>query len=113
MEIKQPEMSKKEKELGNQVYRILMTNSTPITKEFICDSLGWKYNSSTERKVRMLLSYIGKVKPLISTSNQKGYYIARTKEDKQAVEHQWKEIDSRIKELEERRKPLIKFYEEN
>ena len=113
MEIKKPEMSKNEKELGNKVYTLLMNNDKPVTKEFICESLGWKYNSSTERKVRMLLSYIAKVKPLISTSNQKGYYIARKKEDKDAVIHQWNEIDSRIKELDERRKPLIKFYEEN
>lgn len=111
MKIKKPELTERDKKLGNEIHRILMAHDRPITKEFICQSLGWEYNSSTERKVRDLLSKIAKVKPLISTSDQKGYYIARKVEDLEAVTHCWKEIDSRIAELEERRKPLIDFYE--
>lgn len=112
MEIKKPEMSEKEKELGNKVYHILMSHEKPITKEFICSSLGWEYNSSTERKVRMLLSYIGKVKPLISTSDQKGYYIARKVEDLETVKHQWLEHNKRVQEINERIAPLQKFIEQ-
>jgi hypothetical protein len=54
---------------------------------------------------------IGKKRPLISTSDSKGYKIAKTKADLEEVCHQWKELDSRILQLQERRKPLIEFYE--
>ena len=112
MEIKKPELSERDKKLGNEIHRILMAHDRPITKEFICQSLGWEYNSSAERKVRDLLSKIAKVKPLISTSDQKGYYIARKVEDLEAVKHQQFEILSRIKELEERLNPLKIFIEQ-
>ena len=111
MEIKKPELTERDKKLGNEIHRILMAHDKPITKEFICQSLGWEYNSSTARKVRDLLSKIAKVKPLISTSDQKGYYIARKVEDLEAVKHQQFEILSRIKELEERLNPLKIFIE--
>jgi hypothetical protein len=48
---------------------------------------------------------------LIATSDQRGYKIAKTKADLEEVIHQWKELDSRIEQLEERKKPLIEFYE--
>lgn len=50
--------------------------------------------------------------PLIATSDQKGYKIAKSKRDLEEVEHQWKELDSRIENLKERVTPLIKFYEQ-
>ena len=111
MEIRKPELTEKEKKLGNEIHRILMSHDRPITKEFICQSLGWEYNSSTERKVRDLLSKIAKVKPLISTSDQKGYYIARKKEDLEAVKHQWIEHNKRVAEINDRIAPLQKFIE--
>lgn len=112
MEIKKPELSERDKKLGNEIHRILMAHDRPITKEFICQSIGWEYNLSTERKVRDLLSKIAKVKPLISTSDQKGYYIARTKEDLEAVKHQWLEHNKRVQEINERIAPLQKFIEQ-
>lgn len=111
MEIRKPELTEKEKKLGNEIHRILMSHDRPITKEFICQSLGWEYNSSSERKVRDLLSKIAKVKPLISTSDQKGYYIARKVEDLEAVKHQWLEHNKRVQEINERIAPLQKFIE--
>lgn len=112
MEIKKPELSERDKKLGNEIHRILMAHDRPITKEFICQSIGWEYNLSTERKVRDLLSKIAKVKPLISTSDQKGYYIARKVEDLEAVKHQYLEHNKRVQEINERIAPLQKFIEQ-
>lgn len=112
MKIKKPELTERDKKLGNEIHRILMAHDRPITKEFICQSLGWEYNSSTERKVRDLLAKIAKVKPLISTSDQKGYYIARKVEDLEAVKHQWLEHNKRVQEINERIAPLQKFIEQ-
>ena len=108
MEIKKP-MTEKERENGNMLYRYLMQNDV-VSKEQMLAFLGW--DSKKDRQLRDLLSMIAKKKPLIATSDQKGYKIAKTKEDLQEVCHQWKELDSRISSLRERVTPLIKFYEE-
>lgn len=110
MEYKKPELSKQDKERANEVYKQLQLNNI-LTKEQICGYLGWKYNSSNDRRVRELLAIIGKLQPLISTSDSKGYRLAKNEKDFRDAEHQWAEIDSRIAELEARRKPLIKFCE--
>lgn len=109
MKIGRPQLSDKERKLGNSLYKYLMTKETSITKQEMCNFLGWEYNSSSDRKLRSLLSNIGKVVPLISTSDQKGYFIAKTGKDLTAVEHQKSEISSRIDELEKRKQPLINF----
>ena len=70
-----------------------------------------KVNNNTERQIRELISILAKRVPVIATSDSKGYYVASKPEDLEKVEHQWKEIDSRIAELDKRRKPLIDFYE--
>lgn len=111
MEIKMPELSENAKILGNKLHKFLMAQQKPVDKKTMCEFMGWEYNSSNDRKLRIVLSNIAKVKPLISTSDQKGYYIAKTKADLEAVTHQWKEVDSRIEELEARKAPLINFYE--
>lgn len=102
-------MTENQKYYGNMLYRFLMKNDV-VTKEEMLAHLGW--DKSKDRQLRDLLSMIGKKRPLISTSDQKGYKIAKTQADLGAVEHQWKELDSRIEQLQARRKPLIKFYEE-
>lgn len=111
MEIKMPELSENAKMLGNKLHKFLMAQEKPVDKKTMCEFMGWEYTSSNDRKLRIVLSNIAKVKPLISTSDQKGYYIAKTKADLEAVTHQWKEVDSRIEELEARKAPLINFYE--
>ena len=108
MEIKKP-MTENEKKNGNLLYKYLMQNDV-VSKEEMLAVLGW--DSKKDRQLRDLLSMIGKKVPLIATSDQKGYKIAKTKADLEQVCHQWRELDSRINNLDERRKPLIKFYEQ-
>ena len=107
MNIEKP-MTENQKYYGNMLYKFLMANDT-VTKEQMLEHLGW--DSKKDRQLRDLLSMIGKKRPLISTSDSKGYKIAKTKADLEEVKHQWKELDSRIEQLKERRKPLIDFYE--
>ena len=107
MEIEKP-MTENQKKNGNILYKLLMAYNV-VTKEEMLAELGW--DSRKDRQLRDLLSLIGKKRPLIATSDQKGYKIAKTKEDLEEVIHQWKELDSRIEQLNERRKPLIDFYE--
>ena len=108
MEIKKP-MTENEKKNGNLLYKYLMQNDV-VSKEQMLAVLGW--DSKKDRQLRDLLSMIGKKVPLIATSDQKGYKIAKSKSDLEEVEHQWKELDSRIENLKERVTPLIKFYEQ-
>ena len=107
MKIEKP-MTENQKLYGNMLYKFLMANDI-VTKEEMLAHLGWDKNK--DRQLRDLLSMIGKKRPLISTSDSKGYKIAKTKADIKEVAHQWKELDSRIEQLKERRKPLIEFYE--
>lgn len=101
-------MSENQKENGNKLYRFMIANKF-LTKEQMLAYLGW--DSSKDRQLRELISLIAEKVPVVSTSDKKGYMIAKTKEDLAEVEHTWKEIDSRIEKLEERKKPLIEFYE--
>lgn len=78
-----------------------------LTKEEIAIIIGVK----NERSARDVISALAKKVPIIATSDAKGYWMARTTEDIEFVKHVWMEIDSRIEELEARKKPLIAFYE--
>lgn len=100
-------MTENEKINGNKLYKFMMTHDI-VTKEQMLAHLGW--DSKKDRQLRILISNIAKKVPVISTSDSKGYKIAKTADDLQEVEHSWSEIDSRIEELNERRKPLIAFY---
>ena len=57
------------------------------------------------------MSVLATKKPIISTSDSKGYRMAVKRSDLEDVEHQWRELDSRIKQLQKRVTPLIDFYE--
>ena len=103
-------MTENQKMNGNKLYKC-MKNNDVVTKEQMLDCLGW--DKSKDRQLRDLISCIAKRVPVISTSDSRGYKIAQTKQDLKDVVHQWKELDSRIEELQKRREPLIKFYEEN
>jgi hypothetical protein len=113
MEIKKPELNDIDKERANAIFRYLCKIRRPATKEEICEFIGWDFNTSNERRIRELISSIAKVKPIIATSNKRGYKVATSEEDLAEVVHQWRELDSRIEELAERRKPLIRFYEKH
>ena len=107
MKIEKP-MTENQRQNGNKLYRLLMAYDV-VTKEEMLAELGW--DSRKDRQLRDLLSMIAKKRPLIATSDQKGYKIGKSKADLEEVIHQWKELDSRIEQLKERKKPLIEFYE--
>lgn len=107
MKIEKP-MTENQRQNANTLYRLLMAYDV-VTKEEMLAELGW--DSRKDRQLRDLLSMIAKKRPLIATSDQKGYKIAKSKSDLEEVIHQWKELDSRIEKLEERKKPLIDFYD--
>lgn len=103
-------MTENQKINGNKLYKFLMNNDV-VSKEQMLNYLGW--DKKKDRQLRDLLSLIGQKVPLIAVSSDNGYKIAKTKDDLQEVIHSWKELDSRIKALEARKLPLIKFYEKN
>ena len=82
-------MTENQKENGNKLYKFMMQGDY-FTKEEMLNYLGW--NIRKERQLRDLISL-----------------IAKTKEDKELVFHQWLENDSRIRNLQERNEPLKKF----
>lgn len=101
-------ITENQKEIGNKLYK-LFYKSEWLTKEEMLEYLGW--DMKKERQLRDIISLIAKRVPIISTSDSKGYKLAKTQEDKQLVIGTWMEIDSRIEELSKRRKPLQEFCE--
>lgn len=111
-EISKPQITKI-KERANVMYQYFKAKDGFIPKKELCFIMGWEYNPSNERRVRDVIALLATKKPIISTSDNRGYKLAQLKEDVEEVEHTWKEIDKRIAELENRKKPLIEFYEKN
>lgn len=105
MNIEKP-MTENQKYYGNMLYKFLMHNDF-VTKDQMFEYLGW--DGKKDRQLRDLLSLIGQKVPLISTSDQRGYKIAKTKADLELVEHTWAELSSRTEVLEKRIKPLLEF----
>jgi DNA-binding winged helix-turn-helix (wHTH) protein len=103
-------MTPNQKDNGNKLYRYMMQHDV-CTKEELFNVLGW--DKSKDRQLRDLISMIAKKVPVISTSDSKGYKIAKSVKDIEEVKHQWKEIDKRQQELEARKKPLIDFINNN
>ena len=94
-------------EKANELFLYLKSIGDYATKEEIGVYLGVK----NERSVRDIISLLATKKPILSNSGGKGYKLAQTIDDLEEIEHTWAEIDSRIEQLQERKKPLIKFYE--
>lgn len=99
-------MSENQKENGNKLYRFMKYNDF-VTKEQMLDHLGW--DKTRDRQLRELISMIAKKVPVISTSDNKGYKIAKDYKDLEMVEHAWAELSSRIEELNKRIEPLMQF----
>ena len=78
-----------------------------ITKEYLCNVLG-----VSERKIRDLISQIASEMPIISLSTQKGYYLANEETCVEDLEHQINDLNSRIKFLKARKKPLFKLWQQ-
>lgn len=84
-----------------------MRDGRTLTLEEVCRVCSVK----SERQARDIMSVLATKKPIISTSDSKGYRMAVKRSDLEDVEHQWRELDSRIKQLQKRVTPLIDFYE--
>lgn len=110
MEFVKPELTNKQ-QLCNTLFLYLKNQKRPCTKEELCEVLGLEFSASNERKIRDLISMLAQRKPILSTSNQKGYKLALTVEDLSEVEHQYNELVSRCQELVKRMQPLMSFSE--
>ncbi len=106
---KKPELSPAIKARANELF--LMLKERTYTKYELQEYFYGKATTSNERTVRELISILAKRVPVVATSDSKGYYVASSAEDLAKVKHQWQELDSRIAELDKRRKPLIDFCE--
>lgn len=84
-----------------------MRDGRTLTLEEVCKICEVK----STRQARDIMSVLATKKPIISTSDSKGYRMAVKRSDLEYVEHQWRELDSRIKQLQKRVTPLIDFYE--
>lgn len=89
-----------------QVLKMLQERDIVYKEEIIAE-----LHLTNERTARDLIAEIAKYKPIISTSDSKGYRLAKTLRDLEDVEHAWAELDSRQAEIESRKLPLIKFRE--
>ena len=104
MENKKPELSAALRGRLNELYRLLKTRRMSKAELMVHFNTG-------ERQIRDMVALLAKKKPVVSVSSGKGYAVARRVHDYDDVRHAWQEIDSRIAELEERKKPLIDFCE--
>lgn len=108
--IKKPELSIQDRQRANEVYIFMRNNKGYHTKEELCKVLGWEYPQK-DRQIRELISNIAKVKPIISTSDNRGYKLAISNNDIEEARHQWAELSKRADEIMARCAPLIRFIE--
>lgn len=107
MEIKKPEYTEEMRRKLNRMYALLKERF--YSKKELMEIFGLG-----ERQIRMMVTEISHRFPVLSVSGTNdGYKIATSKEDFELAERSWLEIDSRIKELDKRRKPLINFCEKH
>ena len=93
-----------ERQRANELYRYMKSHGT-VTKDEICRL----FNLSNERTARDLIKLVAVKVPVISTSDAKGYRLAKTAQDLADVDHTAAELSSRIEELDRRLAPLYKF----
>lgn len=99
-------MTENKKEQGNKLYKFMMTHDI-VTKEQMLAYLGW--GKEKDRQLRDLISMIAQKVPVVALSSNRGYKIARTVDDLEAVENTWAELSSRVEEIQKRIEPLVKF----
>ena len=105
-----PELKKCHERAMDLLYFLEHTNFNH-TKKTICEMVfGWDYNNSNERRTREVVSYLASLKPIIAVSDNTGYRLAKSILDANDIIHQLNELQSRIDELEKRKKPLHKIY---
>ena len=100
-----PELTESEKRLGNSIARLLKERT--YTKEELIKIFG-----ISERKIRDIVSEIAKRRPIISNSSSKGYkWAGNSVDDCKAILRQWRENDSRARQITSRNEPLVKHLE--
>lgn len=103
MKCEKPEFTEEMRDRLNRMY--LLLKERYYTKQELMEIFGLG-----ERQIRMLITEISHRFPVISTSStNNGYKIATSVDDLEGIEHTWKELISRVEEIEKRVKPLIKF----
>ena len=88
------------------IYDYMKEKQTYCTKQELMDLL-----DTGERQVRDVISTLSQHKPIIATSDRKGYKLAMFVSDLDEVEHTMDEIQSRIEELQKKITPLMKWRE--
>lgn len=102
-EVKKPELTPAMRERLNDLYRLLKTRY--YTKEQLMEIF-----EVGERQIREMISILSHKVPVISTSGTNlGYKVAYSKEDLEVARNACAELDSRINEIEKRKKPLMDF----
>lgn len=106
-EIRKPQLSEAQKECANKLYTFMRLHPTYHTREDLCNVLGWDAKTK-DRQIRELISALAKVKPIISTSDCRGYKLATTRADAEEVMHQRRNtLSERTKRLREYRRWTI------
>lgn len=108
MKIEKP-LTQNQKYYANKLYALFLKNRI-LTKEQMFECLGWE--KSKDRQLRDTISIIAQKFPIISTSDTKGYMLARD-EDIEFVKHQILENRSRMNEIQKRNTPLENFLMEH
>lgn len=103
-QIEKPDISPQMYARCNELFKLLQERT--YTKDELCEHF-----HTNERTVREMISVVSHYRPVISTSDSRGYRIARTLADVEEVRHTWAELSSRTEEIEKRMAPLIKFIE--
>ena len=105
MKCEKPEFTEEMRKKLNYMYLLLKERF--YSKQELMDIF-----NTGERQVRMMITEVSHIRPVISTSGTNmGYKIAITKEDLELAENSWAELSSRCEEIEKRIKPLIAFRE--
>jgi hypothetical protein len=105
-EVKKPELTQAMRDRLNDLYRLLKTRY--YTKQELMNVF-----ETGERQIRDMISILSHKVPVISTSGTNvGYKVAYTKEDLEIARTACAELDSRIIEIEKRKKPLMEFIED-
>lgn len=97
-----PKMTSEKIAKLNEIY-LMLENGT--TKQEIAK----RFNFKNERIARDYINYIKNRYPVISHSGKKGYRFATNQQDLEEAHRTISEIESRQRELEETKKPLIQF----
>ena len=110
MNIEKP-LTKNKKEIANKIYAYLIKEHRYVSKQELCNMLGWEYNLTSDRKIRDSINSLKKVRAIVATPDKIGYFAPLNENDLEDLIHQWRYLDKLEKEIKDTKKPLIKFFE--